>query len=433
MVGAFFLGLVASCGAVRTPPATSFDGFDARFLLVASDVDMPGTAYANGRLRPLAGARDTLTVFGPGGAVLASLPAPNSVMSWPAIADVTPDGRRAVVVEVRGVPPDGVDRYDDIYTDMPAGGRVTVVDLTGPGGPAILSSTSAAVDPRSVSIHPVDGTVAMDDHAGPGSVLLFDISPEGALGPARRVPIPGALLETYGEVQAIRWHPQAPVMAVNLGNVALAFLRLDGDEAAVIGQPVRVGRWLTAGEFVHDGRHFLIPDVGWSEQSSGYVFNDDGSLISIAFDEAGDHRVVSSATVGLSPEGFAVSPDETLAVTVNMRRTYLPGGFVGMMPVGLVHGRDTSSLSLLRIGEDGTLTPIGEEVGLPAVLPEDAVFDRDGDTVAVTAFHGWGTERDTGWVAFYEVRETDDGVPALVPTDERWSVPRGPHDMVVVP
>ena len=59
--------------------------------------------------------------------------------------------------------------------------------------------------------------------------------------------------------------------------------------------------------------------------------------------------------MGLSPEGFALSPDQSLVVTVNMRRTYLPS----FIPVW--RGKSYSSLSLLQFNpRSGELTPIDE-------------------------------------------------------------------------
>ncbi|MEL6245153.1 MAG: hypothetical protein AAFQ85_07390, partial [Pseudomonadota bacterium] len=76
-------------------------GVFAGGFLAVSDADMAATAYADGQLVPFEGAIDTLTLF-EGGERAGGIPASNSVISWPQVVDVTPDGRFAVVVETRG-------------------------------------------------------------------------------------------------------------------------------------------------------------------------------------------------------------------------------------------------------------------------------------------------------------------------------------------
>lgn len=78
--------------------------FTGQALLVASDADMVATAYADAQLDRIAGIEDTLTLMGlPLNAkqpAIASVQVSNSVMSWPQIIAVSPDGQRAYVAEV---------------------------------------------------------------------------------------------------------------------------------------------------------------------------------------------------------------------------------------------------------------------------------------------------------------------------------------------
>ena len=85
--------------------------FAGRALLVASDADMVATAYADAQLDRMPGIVDTLSVIplplAAENPQVAEVPASNSVMSWPQVIAVAPNGQRAYVAEVRSPPPAG--------------------------------------------------------------------------------------------------------------------------------------------------------------------------------------------------------------------------------------------------------------------------------------------------------------------------------------
>ena len=112
--------------------------------------------------------------------------------------------------------------------------------------------------------------------------------------------------------------------------------------------------------------------------------NPKGEMIAIRFEpwEGKLPEIVSRAEVGLSPEGFALSPDNSLIATVNMRRTYLPTNFSPAW-----RGKPYSSLSLVQFDKNfGKLTTL-EEYGFEGLLPEQATFDADGKSLAVVIYN----------------------------------------------
>ena len=65
-----------------------------------------------------------------------------------------------------------------------------------------------------------------------------------------------------------------------------------------------------------------------------------------------------------------------------MRRTYGPKQF------WFVPGTKRSSLSLIKIDpQSGQLSVIGKEYGFLGVLPEDAIFDQESNSIAVAVYH----------------------------------------------
>ena len=224
------------------------------------------------------------------------------------------------------------------------------------------------------------------------------------------------------------FHPTEDVLAVNLNNTHVAFYRVGPPASPTLtrlGPAVEVAEKLSVLNW-HPGGHYLLAlDVAWGRGSLGFVLNGRGHLTSVAFDADGAHRVADELKVGLSPEGFDVSPDGRYAAVANMRRTYLPRGF------WWVPARRHASLSLVGIDAGtGALEALGEELPFVGALPEDAVFDAESNTVAVAVFHEPDPETtpERGRVDYYEV--VDD---RLRRTRDTTAVMRGVHQLLRVP
>ncbi|NJM08958.1 hypothetical protein HC891_26310 [Candidatus Gracilibacteria bacterium] len=159
------------------------------------------------------------------------------------------------------------------------------------------------------------------------------------------------------------------------------------------------------------------------------MINPPSEIVVIRFDatDAAAHTEVARVPVGLSAEGFAVSPQEDLIVAVNMGRTYLPDRLT-FWP-----GAQFSSLTLLSFDrETGALAVLSEPYGFVGVLPEDAMFDADGDALAVVIYNDRERPLDPGVVEFWNVVR-DGEVPRLERTAVRLPLVRGPHAMNLIP
>lgn len=430
--------LVGCHGLDRTPaPATaepSASRFDAARLLVLVDGDMAATAYADGELHPIAGARDLLVrLDAPGGEpTRTEVPASNTVMGWPGAMTVGPGERFAHVVESRGSVDRSVEAVGSVHADMPVGRRLTTVDLaTG----EVAAAREVCRRPMSVDRAPGGAwlLVACADAGGELAVVPL----EGGLPGEPRVldldlPDPGRSPRDEGLTYAVV-HPSGRAAGVIADNGAVALVRLELDAAGV---PVAAeaealtlaGDWLSVARWTAAGDHLLVADVGWGPRPLDAVLNGPGAILSLALSPDDDRRgVVSEARVGKSPEAFELNRDGTLLAAVNMERTYLPGGLLSLVP-----GRGASSLSLVAVDSGtGRLETLGDPMGFRGVLPEDAVFDADGDQLAVVVYQDHGEPRSGGWVEFFAVAgEGADRRP--VPTGRRVPLPRGAHDLFVI-
>ena len=156
----------------------------------------------------------------------------------------------------------------------------------------------------------------------------------------------------------------------------------------------------------------------------GQITHGKGKLISVGFDKDGNHKIIDREKVGLSPEGFDISPDGNYAITVNMRRTWAPKKGFWFVPA-----RKRSSLSLVKINaETGELTKLGKDYGFEGALPEDAVFDRESNSIAVAIYQDRNEEfPKEGWIDFWELKDDQ-----LINTGKPVKVTRGVHNLLLI-
>ncbi len=432
LIGYGVLQLIEPVGIA--PIAASTPQFQGRALLVASDADMVATAYADAKLDRVPGIEDALTVVGLPleSNQLASIQVSNSVMSWPQIIAVSPDGQRAYVAEVRSRPADNVQAFDHI-DQMPEGANITVVDIANPQQPQVIETVDVGRNPEHLNISP-DGRFLVINLNEPGrELLIVRLEDDGSLG--QRFYFPMQLDGSREDNQTAIWHPSGQYLAiVQDNNRRLGFYQVQtaGEEITVslMGEPLTLGNHLSHPRFTADGRFLLVPDLKWSTHGNptlNFLLNPKGEMIAVQFDpESGTTpEVVSRAEVGLSPEGFALSPDNSLIATVNMRRTYLPN----FIPAW--RGKPYSSLSLVQFDPtSGELTEVGE-YGFDGLLPEQAAFDASGNALAVVIYNYREPGPQTGAIEFWHV--VSGNTPRLERTGYTLDVVRGAHDVVLLP
>ena len=431
------LQLIEPVAIVKLPQPTQPITFEGDKLLIASDADMVATAYADAKLNRVKGVEDTLTVIdlplNSENAHISAIPVSNSVMSWPQIIATSPDGKRAYVVEVRSRPADGIQELDTI-DDMPEGKYLTVIDLSNTAQPKIIESVAVGRNPEHISIS-FDGQLLMVNLEDSGKeLLIIELQPDGRLG--KRFYFPMSTNGTRMDNRTAIWHPSGKYIAMTQNeNSRIGFYRVatafNGDiQVEPYGEPIEVGNHLTHPRFTADGRFLLVTDLKWSTKplrQLNFLMNPLGEAIAIQFEPESIQvpSITSRVEVGLSPEGFALSPDNSLLVAVNMRRTYLPN----YIPVW--RGKSYSSLSLVKFDSRlGQLTNI-DEYGFEGLLPEQVTFDKSGKYLAVVIFNYRQPQPKKGAVEFWHVLPGDR--PQLNRTGFKIDVVRGSHDVTLVP
>ncbi|MEM8675389.1 MAG: hypothetical protein AAGF83_16165 [Cyanobacteria bacterium P01_G01_bin.67] len=410
--------------------------FSGDKLLIASDADMVATAYADAKLDRVAGVEDTLTVIdlplNPDRPEISTVRVSNSVMSWPQIIATSPDGKQAYVVEVRSRPEDGIQELDTI-DDMPEGKYLTVVDLTNPNQPQTIESVAVGRNPEHISISPNGKLLAINLEDPGRELLIVKLQPDGKLG--KRFYFPMSTNGTRIDNRTAIWHPSGKYLAMTQDkNSRIGFYQVttsnDDIQVTPNGEPLDVGNHLTHPRFTSDGRFLIVCDLKWSTQplrQLNFLMNPLGEAIAIRFFEPESGRspeIASRVEVGLSPEGFAISPDDSLIATVNLRRTYLPD----YIPTW--RGKSYSSLSLIQFdSQSGQLTNI-DEYGFEGLLPEQVTFDADGKSLAVVIFNYRKPSPKTGAVEFWNV--ISGAKPQLERTGFKIDLVRGAHDLILL-
>ena len=431
------LQLIEPVAIAKTPQSPLPVTFIGDKLLIASDADMVATAYADAKLDRVAGIEDTLTVLNlpldSNNPQISTIEVSNSVMSWPQIIATSPDGQKAYIVEVRSRPEDGIQELETI-DDMPEGKYLTVVDLANPAQPKIIESVAVGRNPEHISISPDGKLLAVNLEDEDKELLIVKLQPDGKLGKRFYFPMPND--GTRVDNRTAIWHPSGKYLAMTQDlNSKIGFYNVtstpnDKIQVTPYIQPLEVGNHLSHPRFNSDGRFLVVTDLKWSTSSLSilnYLANPLGEAIAIRFEpESGKPPVITSkAEIGLSPEGFAISPDDSLIATVNMRRTYLPN----YIPAW--RGKSYSSLSLVKFdSQSGKLTNI-DEYGFEGLLPEQVTFDADGKSLAVVIFNYRELSPKTGTVEFWNVLSGDK--PRLERTGSKIDVVRGAHDITLIP
>ncbi|MEO1746053.1 MAG: hypothetical protein AAFR13_05935, partial [Pseudomonadota bacterium] len=293
---------------------------------------------------------------------------------------------------------------------------------------AVVATTEVCFRPNSIDISPDETWVliACGDGAAEMTVVPLD---NGQPGTPRSFDLDLPNLTERDSDQGLTYamvHPDGAAAGYVLSNVGVGLVRFelaaDGIPSAAIAEaPTTDGEWLSVGRWTNSGAHFLVADVAWGPAPTDAVFNGNGAILSFALSPDTDTRgLVSSAIVSKSPEAMEMNRAGDRIIAVNMERTYLPGGILSIVP-----GRTASSLSLVSVDDaTGALETLGEPIGFEGVLPEDAVFDADGDRIAVVIYQDHDAPLSDGWVEVFAV-ENDE----ILATGTRIPLPRGAHDL----
>ncbi len=450
--GAALLCLLSGCAssgptADATPPRP--DEISGRYIAVMCDADMTWSAFADGTLGAREpGAADSVTVVSlpiappPGEDAsrwktsVAQVAVSNSAMGPPVSLAVSRDGRRAFACETRGPAPEGATRLDE----LPPGAFVTALDLTDPAAPVVLGKLKVDFQPTGCDVHPAGDLVLVATQRPGEQIVLIPVDPTGQMSKPLTFELVGA--GEKARPTCVQWSPGGTHFAVSLpdtNQVAFYEFRREIESGvpgvAPWGEPVTVGKYPASGRFTPDGRFYVTTELQWGPDVERFMAGAPEGRLSVirlsdkpsAVNDAGEldnssvvHTVVSTASVGVSPESMAMSPDGRWIVTANLRGSYLAEGDARATRGG--------SLSLVSLARDGQATTRAE-TPLKA-MPQGVAFDASGRHLVVSEFRTFEPGALSGELAFFKLVAGDQ--PTLVPAKFYVGVGPGPHGVLIV-
>ncbi|MFD2521828.1 YncE family protein [Emticicia soli] len=406
---------------------TSFSqnlSFDAKGIVAISDADMAASAFANGKIYKEKGIKDAFTSiklpleksYDEVRSVIVS----NSAANHTKAMVVSNTHHLAYVVDTRGMLADNVAELKNINEDLPAGGFITVIDIADVAHPKVLYKFPTGKNPIGIDISPKGEYLVLCTEEEGKELQVLELDPSGK--PVRIIHRPQGL--PAGKISDVSWHPNDNFIAFTFEDtkeVGLLKTTRDGPTNKIVrlelqGKPVKIGTTPGAGQFTPDGKFYVIPDL---KRGQGDV---EGEIFVIKFNlEGTEHFPISKAKVGQNPEGFAISPDGSLIVVANIKRTFLNWESADLSR--------KASLSLLKLTPDGSLVNHGE-YEFEGILPKSVEFDRSGKNIAVTVYDYFNYGKHFGGIEFWKVNQG--AKPSLQKQDFKMFLTRGCHSLRVV-
>ena len=419
----FFIGFnICLSSNARSP--------QAKYVLALSDVDMVATAYIDGNLGATVEQPDTLSVVPvpfSNTSQATTIEASNSIFSPPAVMDVTPDGRLALVIETWQPRPQGATQLDELVP----GNTLRSFDVSDPNNIQLVSAVEVNTQPQAVATSP-DGSLAAIVGLNVDEGITFVALNEQNLGEPQnfRFDLPERADLQTDEVSFIQWHPSGRFLAINLVNRAqVAFYEIVSANGSVTdirpyGNSVQVNKHPLTGCFTPDGKYYITSDLQWGADVPGFFGVNRGTLTTIRVASSEEERQNYSVAVaegGSASETIAVSPDGQFLVLSNMRNT-------GLLESDPLYDPE-ASLNLYSIDSaSGVSTKLGEWK-YEATLPQGLVFDPSGDYLYV----GVNTYSDDnplqGGIEVWQIIKED---PQLKRTNTIVRAPRGVHTLAVI-
>ena len=321
---------------------------------------------------------DIITILDLGsGRVLGQVAAPHSVVGPPTSVAISTDGRLGLVASAQ--------RIDAAQpTRTIADNRVSVIDLAATP-PAVVQTVEAGAGASGVSINAA-GTLALVANRNAGSVSVFRIQ-NGRLSLVSTV---GLGTETSGPSHAQFTPDGRYALVTRDGDSMVSVLRVDGEHVRLANRDITAGIRPYGLGITRDGRWALVANIGRGTGDADTV-----SLIAINGER---FRMVDTISVGATPEGIQVSPDNRhVAVTV-MNGSNRPAAHP-------LFGR--GQLVVLRIDEGRLVRVAQADVG---TWGQGVVFNADGTRIFMQNM----VEREIQVLAFDGTRITDTGTRIAV-------------------
>ncbi|WP_304235206.1 YncE family protein [Jiulongibacter sediminis] len=405
--------------------------FDAKGLLFLTDADMSAFSIMDGNLRKMEDSKDVISTlefpldYGDPGQIKTDK-ASNSIFKEAKNICFTSDQKLAYVLETKGETAYDDTSFEDIEEEFPAGRYVTVIDVTDLKKPKSLYRFPVGRNPSAISIDPSDKYLAIATEEYGKEIQLYELDNSGK--PVRVIKKPSGL--PPGRIVEIKWHSSGNFLIyLNQDEADLGIIEVhrDGPTQQIIrlelyGDPVKIGGMPTKGEFTPDEKYFIALDkkkykTDMEDRSKGELF-----VIKLNLeDRETNHYLISKAEVGENPCNFDIHPSGNYIVVNNLEHSFMP-------PEHYMDDGE-SSLTVLSLSFDGILESIKTQK-IDGILPSSAIFDKNGQNLAVSIFQYLTFGYSFGGIEFYKFDPNAKSVLEL--QKGKIYVPRGAHSLKAI-
>jgi DNA-binding beta-propeller fold protein YncE len=318
---------------------------------------------------------DTLTVIDTKSwppKVVAELVVPGSVVGPPFSVAVAPDESMALVTANEKLDP------SDTTKRIP-NNTMSVVDLKATP-PRIIATLETGKAPAGVSINRA-GTLALVANRAEGTVSVYAIQGK-TVTPAGKVTIAD---DKSGTSHAAISPDGKLALVTRDGDDRISVLSIDGTKVEYTKRDISAGLRPYGIDIASNGAFAAVANIG---RGGG-----DADTVSIIDLKAKPPRVVSTLTVGQTPEGIKISPDGSMVAAVVMNGSNKPKDSpffndAGKLVLLRVTGNDLSRLGEAPIGhwsQGAAFSPDGTHVFVGNMVEKEIqVLSLDGTTLRDT-------------------------------------------------
>ncbi len=380
--------------------------------LVLSDAD---TALAAGLQKELSQYRtqsDSLTIIqidSSGTVIKNSIVLSNSMISNAKSVAISADKTTAYILQSRGEFPDSMRYSTELDWKLPIGNTLLAVDISDITDLKIIDTINVGKSPSAVVLSPDGKSLAVTVYEKHSEIIRILLEDNRFKYVFRH---PHAVYSKKGNIRAtdISWHPSGKYFAVTLKeDKTVAFYKFIettyGTKLALLGAPVEIGRLPTNTEFTPDGRYCLAINRDNTEAKN--------ELISIKFDENGNHSIASRQQTGRNPRYFDIFPDGKKIVVLNQED---PEFFATILNDSTSH----FSISLFDLNENGTLTK-AEKSKIAGTNIQSIKFDKSGKKILLS--YSQYQESERGRIQSYRIDDDN----KLHKMDVEVETPQGTH------
>lgn len=405
--------------------------FDAKAIITLSDADMVASAYIDGKLLKEKGSKDAFSILGLPlknySDEISSIVVSNSTLSGNKGIAISPNQKIAYITETRGIVNENINEIKDIWSELPVGSYISVVDIEDINQPKLLYKFPVGKNPVSIEINATGEYLALCSEEYGKELQVLELDQNGK--PIRIINKPKEF--PSGSVSDITWHPNSDFLAYTMSDskeVGLIKVTRDGPTTKIIrldlmGQALKIGTLPGAGQFTPDGKFYLIPDLksALGKQNEQTDLIADMFVVKFNLDGTNNHFLITKTKLGENTTGFSISPDGNLVIASNAKMTYLPWESPNLSK--------NASLSLLKLTSDGSLKHISD-YDFEGIYPQNIAFDKSGKNIAVTVFDYFNFGKHFGGVEFWEVKGGE--TPSLQKQNFKLFMPRGCHSIRII-